>query len=111
MSAKVAMIIGDYSNGWNDAIIVQGVATFKQEVCNRDRKTVMDAMTKHVTDFISGIEGNEVFCPTPNDAPCCDKFVAWAKDQAKEAAFACCPCCGKKITDERKAKHFGTTIF
>jgi len=106
MAAKVAIIIGDYSNGWSDAIMVQNYFSFKQEELNKDREYTMEKMSQHLLAFIEDIENNETINPTPKDEPCCDKFEDWVNSLSdKTLEYSICPMCGKHITPERKNKY------
>jgi len=106
MSAKIAIIIGDYSNGWSDAIIVQDVLPFKTEQLRNDRKAVMAVLSEKLLDVLSVLEGNEVINPKPKDTPCCTSFEEWAMGQTKDSKFNVCPFCSTKITVERRDKYF-----
>lgn len=106
MSAKIAVIIGDYSNGWSDAIIVQDVGNFNQKDCAKDRDFVRSVLAQAVGNVINTIEAHEVICPKPQDEPCCDKFKEWAKELLPGTSVKHCPFCGTKITPAREKKFF-----
>ncbi len=108
MSTKIAVIIGDYSNGWNDAIIVQNVMKIKnQEQLREDRAFVQGVMTDAMIQVIEQIEANPKTNPIPQDEPCCDNFEKWAKSQdvAEMPTLKSCPCCGREISKERREKY------
>ena len=108
MSTKAALILGDYSNGWGDAVIVQLVTKFpKIDSLNADREFVTKVMSKHLNDTITELEGNEKINPLPLDETCCDKFQEWAKDLEKTSSCLLCPFCGVRISDERRKKFIG----
>jgi hypothetical protein len=106
MSAKVAVIIGDYANGWSDAVIVQDyVPKIKQDQILQDRPMIHRVMNEALIRVIAEIERNETINPKPKDEPCCDSFAAWAKKQiAPPRELKVCPFCGTEITNERRAK-------
>jgi len=102
--AKVAIVIGDYSNGWNDGIVVQNYLPFPHDNLQQD----MELMTVALLDFISKVEKNELINPKPVDEPCCKVFEAWAKKAKEgiESEVKLCPFCGTVITKERREKYF-----
>jgi hypothetical protein len=110
MSAKIAICLGDYSNGWNDAAIAQGVLPFKQaEAFKNGRHVINEILARHLNAIMDELESNPVVNPIPNDEPCCDKFQEWSsryKELDKTDDLVCCPFCGKKITLERRKKWF-----
>ena len=102
MSAKLAVIIGDYSNGWSDAWVVQvPIEGTKQADLAKDRKVVLARMNEAALDIAEFIQHNEKINPVPEDEPCCKDFADWYK--TNETAFFCGKC-GKKITAERAEK-------
>lgn len=109
MSAKVAVIIGDYSNGWSDAIIIQNVAKFKQSDTNKDLMFTNKVMSEACLNVIKALEANELINPLPEDEPCCEKFEGWAEDQ-KNDDVKLCPFCGIKITEKRKKKFLRNLV-
>ena len=107
MSTKAALILGDYSNGWSDAIIVQSVTNFREiKQLNKDRDFVMNVMIRHLNDAVAELEANEKLNPIPKDEVCCANFEGWAVKQSKSSNIPFCPYCQKAITDERKKRFF-----
>jgi hypothetical protein len=107
MSAKIAVIIGDYSNGWSDAQIVQMVGNFSEKQCRGEhQREVTEIMSDACAKVVAAIERNEGICPKPKDEPCCDKFEAWAEGQDFPEKMKLCPFCGTVISVERGAKYF-----
>ncbi len=101
---KVALILGDYSNGCSDSIQVQVVTntlTIKQ--FSNDREFVTKVLSKHLNAAVNELDANEKINPKPKDEPCCEKFKEWAgtlTEMDKEVAF--CPYCQTVISPERK---------
>lgn len=106
MGAKVAICIGDYSNGWNDAIIVQDFLPFKLGQVHNRREFTLETMNKALLGIINMLTGDEVINPKPKDETCCRQFEEWAVTINKDAKCILCPFCGTKITDERRNKFF-----
>jgi hypothetical protein len=107
MSTKVAVIIGDYSNGWSDAWIVQGVLEIpNMAALKKDQKSVLGELNRVLLDLIQSLDKNEYINPKPKDEACCDKFVYWfsAHSVTDKESFKACTFCGEKITDERRKK-------
>ncbi len=106
---KLAVIIGDYSNGWSDCIMVQLHSDkIQQNDCMKDRESTMNILNKHAIEALSELENNDKINPKPNDEPCCEKFEEWAKETDIKVGkdMAVCPMCLTKISDERKKKYF-----
>ncbi len=99
MSTKIAIVIGDYSNGWSDSIVVQTVSAFKNmATLNADRSFVMEKMNEALVKLTGELEANAVINPKDPALPCCDGFEAWFKD--KESKF--CGLCGTPVVKERR---------
>jgi len=108
MSLKMAIIAGDYSNGWSDAVIVQQVTKIESiKQLAEDRDYVSGVMSTNLNKCIAEIEANKTVNPRPKDEPCCEKFEEWAIHLEKIASCVCCAYCGTKITDERRKKYVG----
>lgn len=112
MSMKMAIIAGDYTNGWSDAVVVQAVSRIKSvDALNANREFVAKIMTQHLNETLATLEGNDQLNPIPLDEPCCTNFTAWAKGLDKETTCILCPYCGTKISDERRKKYVGKEIL
>jgi len=109
VSAKIAICIGDYSNGWSDAIIVQDVLSFDQKKLQADRPFVLGLMADTVQSLVQQIEANELINPKPKDEACCKDFEAWAREQDSLSKIKVCPLCSTKMTPERE-KKFSRTV-
>lgn len=102
MSTKIAVIIGDYSNGWNDAWIIQAATKIKnQETLKSTQPFVMERMSAALNRLISDLEENEAINPTPKDEPCCEGLQATLTANPE---MKCCGDCGAKITPERRKR-------
>lgn len=108
MSTKIAVIIGDYSNGWSDSWVIQEptkIANIKQ--LEADRDAVREIMGAALGVVIKAVEGNENINPRPADEPCCAKWeevVKECSDLLNADKFKRCPECGVIITKERREK-------
>lgn len=110
MSAKVAVIIGDYSNGWSDAQIVQLVGNFTEKELRGDKQSfVLEIMSKACQQVVRSIESDERICPKPKDDPCCAKFEEWAGSKPHSGEKNC-PYCGTAITKERGERFFNQFV-
>lgn len=102
MSTKIAVIIGDYSNGWSDAWIVQEPTKINEiGQLRNDREAVMRIMCDALASVIYAVESNEKINPVPHDAPCCEGFKAWVMGQLTED-LRYCGLCATAITPERR---------
>lgn len=106
MSAKITIAIGDYSNGWNDAIAVQDYLPFKQSQLAADRRKVNEILSNCLYAAMDAVLGDPKLNPKPADDPCCDKFEEWGKTQEQTSDLPRCPYCGMAITQERKNRFF-----
>lgn len=104
---KAALILGDYSNGWSDSIMVQTVTNIPNiKQFNADREFVGAVLSKHLHEAVKELEANDKINPKPLDELCCAGFEMWAKDQKVQADYAFCPFCKTAITKERRQKYF-----
>ena len=109
MSTKVAVIIGDYSNGWADAWIVQqptSIVDMKQLL--HDKRALQDAMNKALNMVVEAIETNPKINPILADEPCCERFAEWAIEHlTSDIEF--CGRCGKPVSADRRRRFQKTT--
>lgn len=105
MSTKIAVIIGDYSNGWSDSWFVQqttSIPNIKEFV--KDRESVHALMSAALKSIIDGVEKNPRINPAKAEEPCCEAFKPWADGQKAEvfAKVKFCGPCGTEITPHRR---------
>ncbi len=106
MSSKMAIIIGDYSNGWSDSIQIQQVTKIETiKNFGNDKDFVLSVLAKHLNQAVNELENNETINPQPKDEPCCDKFKEWSGSITEmDKDVKVCPFCAIKITEERRKR-------
>ena len=103
MGAKIAVVIGDYSNGWSEAIFVQQTLKFGQKSLESDREKTMQVLTKALLLAIKELEADEKINPLPKNDPCCEHWSEFASGN-DVAKMKVCPLCATPITKERHEK-------
>ena len=103
MSAKIAVVIGDYSNGWGDSIFVQQTLKFSQKNLEADREKTMKVLTSALLTAVKELEADDNINPKPKDEPCCEHFVDFA-NKNDISKMKMCPLCGSPITKERHSR-------
>ena len=106
MSTKIAICIGDYSNGWSDAWIFQAPTKIKsQDQLKAAQGEVAELCNKALVALAAALEGSKAINPRDPAEPCCESFAAFAKDFTKDQADRTpprfCPGCGAKIEKDR----------
>lgn len=103
MSAKITIVIGDYTYGGNDIISAGQVLSFRQDKLKEDREATMSILSKNLLNAVKELEANEKINPKPQDEPCCQHWVDFAA-KTDISKMRVCPLCATPITKERRDK-------